>query len=229
MLSRAVVDNLAKQVRALAKNEYHNGYPDLVPHGVYPQNKVQHGDSGLEVKATRYEASCQAHGERAGWFCVVQFAIDKREDVAIQDREPTAILAVMVAELEKDDWAWAPAKEGRIRSGTASVKPSGWVKLRAGAVWVEPAYEARHQELLADRRLKQLRDKRVEYVMDVFTQGDPSVELSAADLRAAVAAAQGLPDPDRLTHQVSEGVKALIADGRVTRVRPGVFRLTPSP
>jgi hypothetical protein len=46
LLSRAIVDGIHRQSRALDRNEYHNGYPDLVPHGVYPGNSVQHGTKG---------------------------------------------------------------------------------------------------------------------------------------------------------------------------------------
>ena len=46
LLSRAIVDDIHRQSRALDRNEYHNGYPDLVPHGLYPGNSVQHGTKG---------------------------------------------------------------------------------------------------------------------------------------------------------------------------------------
>lgn len=229
LMSRAVVDNIHRQSRALDRNEYHNGYPDLVPHGVYPQNKAQHGDQGgLEVKASRYDGSWQSHGPRAGWFCVVQFEIDDDEDKALQDREPTRIRAVMIAELAKDDWSWQPAKEDRIRSGTASVKVTGRYKLRSGAVWVDPDYEDEHQRLLADATVKTFAVDRNKHVADYFF-ANPDDEVRAQVVIDWVALQHGFADGDLIKGHVNTAIKALVGDGTVTRIKPGVFRLTPSP
>src|SRR5258708_14552431 len=73
MVSRTGVDRLGRASRALVMNKQHNGYPDLLVDGQYAGNAVQHGEGGLEVKATRSERSWQKHGPRAGWFCVFQF------------------------------------------------------------------------------------------------------------------------------------------------------------
>jgi hypothetical protein len=228
LISRAVVDNLHRQSRALDRNEFHNGYPDLVPHGVYPQNKVQHGDKGgLEVKASRSDTSWQSHGPRAGWFCVVQFEIDADDSKALQDREPTRIRAAMIAQLEKDDWSWQPAREGRIRSGTASVKVSGRRKLRAGAVWVDPEYEAEHQRLLAEATVKTFATDRRQHVSDFFAS-HPDLEVRADMVTAWVAQEAGLPDPSAIKNHVGTAIKELVASGAVARVKPGVFRFSPS-
>ncbi|MBZ5739760.1 hypothetical protein [Nocardioides mangrovi] len=226
LMSRAVVDNIHRQSRALDRNEYHNGYPDLVPHGVYPQNKAQHGDrGGLEVKASRYDGSWQSHGPRAGWFCVVQFEIDDDEDKALKDREPTRIRAVMIAELTKDDWSWQPAKEDRIRSGTASVKVTGRYKLRAGAVWVDPDYEDEHQRLLSRAKLESWAESRDEAVLAYFTT-HPDDEVKKQDVIDWLAAEHGL-ESDDIKGRVGTGITNLVKTGQVERVKPGVFQLTP--
>ena len=153
MISRTVASRLAAaSFDVLAVNTFHNGYPDLVRKGQYPLNSVQHG-SGLEVKASRSDGNWQAHGPRSGWFVWVQFALDDRKDLAAFDREPTHVETVMVADLAEEDWSWQPAGEGRIRSGTASVKATGRAKLRAGAVWIAPSYAEQHAQLLAHARL----------------------------------------------------------------------------
>lgn len=186
MISRTVASRLAAaSLDVLVVNTFHNGYPDLVQKGAYAKNSVQHG-SGLEVKASRSDGNWQAHGPRAGWFVWVQFAIDEREDVATFDREPTHVEAVMVADLEADDWSWQPAAEGSIRSGTASVKPTGRAKLRAGAVWVAPSYATEHARLLREA---------------LSATFNPATADTAT--RAALAAS-----PDALT---SKAVAALIA------------------
>jgi hypothetical protein len=149
LLSRTVANRLAQASRMLVVNRHHNGYPDLIQRGQYPHDDVEHGEGGLEVKASRYKLGWQTHGPRAGWFTVIQFLLDARTDIAVRELEPTKVVAAMVAELAVDDWSWQPAGAGKIRSGTASVKASGVVKLRAGAVWVDPTYRATHDKLLA--------------------------------------------------------------------------------
>lgn len=141
LISRTVVERLARTSRGLAVNQYHNGYPDLIPDGAYPNNSVPHGAGGLEVKASRERSSWQSHGPRAGSFCFAQFFLDKRKDIALHDLEPVSMRALMVGRLDLEDWSWQPAREGRIRSGTASVKASGMLKMRKGAIWVEPSYQ----------------------------------------------------------------------------------------
>ena len=216
LLSRAAVDKMARLSKQLVRNEYHNGYPDLLPNGVYPRNRAQHGQhGGLEVKASRNETSWQSHGPRGGWFLIVQFRQDDADEKALHDRNPTQILAVMIAELVPNDWSWQPAKEGRIRSGTASVKASGAVKLRSGAVWVEPSYEARHTELLKNARKLALRESRSSIIEDIIfnnTEGS----ISREDLYELVAISQRLEVMD-VQYQVNQAVKGLIAEGKVVR------------
>ncbi len=147
LISRTVAARLAEsRPGSLVVNRYHNGYPDLIPKGQYPGDAIQRG-IGLEVKASRSEGSWQSHGPRPGWFVVVQFAIDESEAVARLQRLPTVVQAVMMARLTEADWSWTPARANRIRSGTASVKPSGKLKLRRGAVWVAPSFRERHDYL----------------------------------------------------------------------------------
>ena len=50
VLSDMLTASLATHARALVENQYFNGHPDLVVRGIYPQNSVQAGDSGVEVK-----------------------------------------------------------------------------------------------------------------------------------------------------------------------------------
>jgi hypothetical protein len=227
LVSRVVVDNIHRQSRALDRNEYHNGYPDLVPHGVYPQNRVQHGNlGGLEVKASRYDSNWQSHGPRSGWFCVVQFEIDVDPDKAIQDRDPTQIRAVMLADLERDDWSWQPARVGRIRSGTASIRVSGRHKLRTGAVWVDPSYEAEHQRLIAVSRLRLFADERDRYVLDYF-RSNPGLESRVDTVVDWVAERHGFAEPQKIESQVRSAIESLTESGEVIRVKRGVFRVTP--
>ncbi|APT08927.1 hypothetical protein BS641_00065 [Mycobacterium avium subsp. hominissuis] len=223
LLSRAIVDGIRRQSRALDRNEYHNGYPDLVPHGVYPGNSVQHGtEGGLEVKASRYPSGWQTHGPRAGWFCIVQFILDDDTSVAIQQRAPTQIVAVMIAELAMDDWSWAPAAPGRIRSGTASVRPSGAEKLRAGAVWVHPGYEAEHQELLLRARLRGFTE-RANHVVHHILASSGTTPLSKMDIVHRAAQAESIANPERIRSAVEGALRHLRESGAINVAGRGTY------
>jgi hypothetical protein len=221
LVSRAVADGLSKFSRALVKNRYHNGYPDLLPARAYPGDSTPRGDrGGLEVKASRSDTSWQSHGPRAGWFCVVQFEIDRDETKAIRDREPTTVRAVMVAELERDDWSWQPAAAGRIRSGTASIKPAGRAKLRAGAVWVDPTYRAAHVLRLKTERQAVFGQEAEGIVLAAVRQS--SNPIRAAELAQQLAPAAGL-EADDLKSRVTSALGRLTRAGSIRRTRPGVY------
>jgi hypothetical protein len=221
LISRATADRLARTSTALALNEYHNGYPDLIPRGAYPANSVAHGTrGGLEIKASRTEGSWQAHGQREGWFCIVQFHIDLDEAVAERDREPTQVRGVYVAELEQDDWSWQPAQPGKIRSGTATVKPSGMEKLRSGAVWIDSAYEPAHQDLLEGLRVRMFDAASADAAV-VAALTAARTALHPSDIARAIAPTVGVQNPRKLESRVTAACKRLLSTGKVKRVRSG--------
>ncbi len=221
LISRAVCDGLAKFSRELVTNRYPGGYPDLLPKGVYPRDKVQRSEKGgLEVKASRQESSWQSHSPRGGWFCVVQFAIDRDEDKAIRDREPTTVQAVMIAPLAEKDWSWQPAGEGKKRTGTASIVPSGRSRLRSNAVWVDPIYADRHQErVFAERKLtfsKEATDRVLAVLRGV---GAPMTAMAVAE---ALSESVGLP-PEALKSKVGSVLSGLAKSRYAIRTRPGIY------
>ncbi len=221
LLSRSMVDRFDRFSRALVQNRYHNGYPDLLPRGAYPGDAVQHGQQGgLEVKASRYQSGWQSHGPRAGWFCVVQFALDRDAAKALHDREPTTVQAVYVAELEEADWSWQPAAEGRIRSGTASVTGSGELKLRLGAVWIDPTYERDHAERVQHLMLSDFGANAEQLIIEVL---ESSLEpLSADEVATHLAGPANLPAELIRTRVVSR-LRKLASSGEVIRPSRGKF------
>lgn len=221
-ISRSVVDRLDNLSRALVRNEFHNGYPDLLPYGQYPNNSIQHGErGGLEVKASRNASSWESHGPRGGWFCIVQFAIDVDSEKALKDREPTRILAVMIQELEKKDWKWQPAKEGKIRSGTASIRPSGAAKLRTNAVWVDPEYQGIHDDrLIAARRDAWRADSAEDDCYDILVETD--FPLRAVEVADRVAERLQVP-PDRLISTTRSTLEKLVKYGEATKPKRGYY------
>ena len=221
MLSRTVARKLAAASNdQLVMNAYHNGYPDLVRKGRYPRDSVQRGE-GVEVKASRSSASWQSHGPREGWFVCLQFTLDAR-DIAAFEREPTRVEAILAAKLELNDWSWQPAREGAIRSGTATVKPSGRAKLRAGAIWVNPAYAEEHAGLLRAARIQSLDDAIL--LKTLRGSADALTTRLLADL---VAPAIGLDDGAPLRGRVSKALARLVQAGAVVRVRRGFYRVAP--
>jgi hypothetical protein len=225
-ISRSIVDRLDRLSRALVKNTYHNGYPDLLPRGVYPGDSVQHGtEGGLEVKASRSQSSWQSHGPRAGWFCVVQFDIDEDEKKALRDREPTKILAVMIGELAEDDWSWQPARAGRIRSGTASVKPSGTAKLRTSAIWVDPEYQDDHDERLLTARRDVWRTEAAKNdCLEVLR--DSKHPMKPGEVAEVIATKIDVP-ADRLRSTVGTTLRKLVEAGSAHRPKPGRYEASP--
>ncbi|MGB8500510.1 MAG: hypothetical protein WCD85_21275 [Pantoea agglomerans] len=221
-ISRTIVERLDRLSRALVRNDFHNGYPDLLPYGVYPSDSVQHGErGGLEVKASRNPASWESHGPRGGWFCIVQFAIDEDKSKALKDREPTAVLAVMIERLEKGDWKWQPAKEGKIRSGTASIRPAGAAKLRANAAWVDPSYQSAHDErLITARRDAWRSDSSEDDCLEILLNaGEPMKPAEVAE----VVAQKILVPADRIRSTTESTLKKLVKAGTISKPKPGSY------
>jgi hypothetical protein len=222
LLSRTVADRLSRASVGLVVNGHHNGYPDLIPAGRFPNDAVARSNEGLEVKASRNEAQWQSHGPRAGWFTVLQFQLDDRDAVPPADRDPTTVVAIMAAELAEIDWSWQPAKEGRIRSGTASVRTTGAVKLRRGASWIRPDYLQRHAQLLLNGRLTLVGAELPDTVRRLISSlGSPT----AGELVEAVAKETDLPG-DRVRGRVSASLRRLVKENSIVAAgRPARFTL----
>ena len=53
---------IPKHCPTIVKNNYHNGHPDMIPKGVYPDDSAQHEDQGIELKGSRYVRGWQEPG-----------------------------------------------------------------------------------------------------------------------------------------------------------------------
>src|SRR3954447_457190 len=53
LLSDMLSSSLARHSRTLTENRHHNGHPDLLVKGIYPNNAVAAGTEGVEIKTTR--------------------------------------------------------------------------------------------------------------------------------------------------------------------------------
>jgi hypothetical protein len=50
---------IPKYCATVRRNTYHNGHPDMVPTGQFPNDSVQHSNIGIEIKASRSRLSDQ--------------------------------------------------------------------------------------------------------------------------------------------------------------------------
>jgi hypothetical protein len=139
LVGEFMVSAIPKHSPGLVKNRHHNGYPDLLPTGRFPNNAAQHGNAGIEVKASRYLRGWQGHNAEAGWLMVFVFESNRPDDtekgVPVL---PFRILKVYAAELEFTDWKFAGRTGTSRRTITASVAPSGFAKMASN--WVYSAF-----------------------------------------------------------------------------------------
>jgi hypothetical protein len=119
---------LPKFCPTIAKNNYHNGHPDIVPAGLFVDDAVQHSDRGIEIKASRYLRGWQGHNPEDTWLMVFVFDSNRPVD---QTPKPFRFIKVVGARLVKSDWNFAGRKGESRRTITASVTKSGYEKMTA--------------------------------------------------------------------------------------------------
>lgn len=65
---------IPKYCRTVAKNNCHNGHPDILPAGIYPNDSIKDaGAHGIEIKASRYLKNWQAHPGENSWLMMFVF------------------------------------------------------------------------------------------------------------------------------------------------------------
>lgn len=115
----------------LVKNQYHNGHPDLIPAGRFPDDAVQYSSEGIEVKGSRHASGWQGHNPESVWLMVFHFdsntSNDKRKGIV---PKPFKFRGVYAAKLEEDDWSFSGRSSTSRRTITASVKRSGVTKMK---------------------------------------------------------------------------------------------------
>lgn len=133
VLSDMLTASLAKHSRALCENAYFNGHPDLIVHGVYPDNAIQAGDQGVEIKTTRNPGGAvDTHGARNQWMCVFVYTVDNTTEPAA-NRKPMTITEIYLGHVKVDDFR----KNARSELGTrtATLHRNGIAKLRESWVY----------------------------------------------------------------------------------------------
>ena len=134
ILSDAASASVARHSRVLTENRFHNGHPDLIPHGRYVNDAVNAGEDGVEIKATKGGGAVDTHGARDAWLCVFRYHVDTTTE-PIVDRAPTRIVEVLLARLTTADFRRNP--RGELGTRTASPNRDGIARLRANWIYRE--------------------------------------------------------------------------------------------
>jgi len=128
VLSDMLTSSLANHSRTLVENRFFNGHPDLIVNGVYPDNSVQAGGQGVEIKTTRRKGGAvDTHGAREQWMCVFVYEVDNVTEPAV-NRAPLTITEVYLAHVTLDDFRRNP--RGELGTRTATLHRDGIRKLR---------------------------------------------------------------------------------------------------
>jgi hypothetical protein len=141
MVGEMIAASIPKLCKTAVKNRFHNGHPDLLPAGKYPDDAAQHaGKDGVEIKASRYLHGWQGHNAEDVWLMVFVFQ-SGREGPKIKTGQAFKFLLVAGAMLSKSDWLFAGRSETSRRTITASVTKRGADKMMAN--WIYKCSELR--------------------------------------------------------------------------------------
>ncbi len=123
-----MASTLPKYCPGIIKNKYHNGHPDLIPAGMFPNDSVQHSLQGIEIKASRYLRARQGHNPEDVWLMVFVFDCNRPKDITPR---PFRFVMVLGAQLSQSDWLYSGRSETSRRTITASVTDTGYQKMAA--------------------------------------------------------------------------------------------------
>lgn len=134
MVSDLLTASLANHSRTLTENRYFNGHPDLLVEGMYPNNAVQAGTEGVEIKSTlKAGGAVDTHGARDQWMCVFVYTVDLETEPA-RERRPMAFTAVYLAQVRTNDFR--RNERGTLGTRTATLHREGLRKLREHWVYL---------------------------------------------------------------------------------------------
>lgn len=133
LLSDMLTASMGKHSRTLTINLYHNGHPDLVVNGVYPDNRVKAGEHGVEVKTTRKSGGAvDTHGARNQWMCVFVYEVDCATEPA-RNRRPMTFTEIYLGKVTEADFRKNP--RGELGTRTTTLHKSGIEKLRKNWIY----------------------------------------------------------------------------------------------
>jgi hypothetical protein len=128
IISDMLTASVARHSRSLVENGYHNGHPDLIVRGYYPNNSIKSGIQGVEIKTTRKPGGAvDTHGAREQWMCVFVYRIDSESEPA-KDRDPMQFTEVYLGDVKVGDFR--KNARGELGTRTATLDASGISRLR---------------------------------------------------------------------------------------------------
>ena len=134
-ISDMMTEALAKHSRSLTPNKFHNGHPDLIVRGEYPNDTVKSGALGVEIKSTtKRGGAVDTHGGRTQWMCVFVYEIDKASE-PIDARANLIFREVYLAEVEPDDFR--NNARGLLGTKTSTLDAEGVSKLRRSWIYFD--------------------------------------------------------------------------------------------
>lgn len=133
MLSDMLTASVAKHSRALCQNQRHNGHPDLVVRGTYPNDSVKAGEEGVEIKSTRKRGGAvDTHGGRDQWMCVFVYSVDSETEPA-RDRKSTQFTEVYINKVEATEFRRNLRSE--LGTPTSTLGRAGIGRLRSNWIY----------------------------------------------------------------------------------------------
>jgi hypothetical protein len=133
IVSDLLTVSLSNHARGLTENRHFNGHPDLVVAGAYPNDSVQAGTEGVEIKSTRRKGGAvDTHGARDQWMCVFVYTVDTETEPA-RNRRPMAFTEVYLAQVNVDDFR--RNARGELGTRTATLHKDGVKKLRENWIY----------------------------------------------------------------------------------------------
>lgn len=135
IISDMITASMARHSRVLVENRYHNGHPDLIVNGIYPDDAVKAGEEGVEVKSTRKAGGAvDTHGTREQWMCVFVYSVDD-ETEPVAARAPMKFTEVYLGHVTINDFRRNP--RGELGTRTATLDRQGIRKLRRHWVYLD--------------------------------------------------------------------------------------------
>ena len=135
LISDMITASMAQHSRVLVENRYHNGHPDLIVNGLYPNDAVKAGKEGVEIKSTRKAGGAvDTHGAREQWMCVFVYTVDNETEPAAE-RAPMKFTEVYLGRVTVEDFRRNQRSE--LGTRTATLDRRGIQRLREHWVYLD--------------------------------------------------------------------------------------------
>lgn len=128
--------SLAKHSRALVVNQFPNGHPDLLVSGLYPDDRAQAAEHGIEIKTTRKSGGAvDMHGARDQTMCVFVYKVDNATE-PVDDREPMRFVEVYLGQVTVAEYR--RNARGELGTRTATLNRDGIARFRQNWIYLDP-------------------------------------------------------------------------------------------